>query len=342
MPAISVIVPAYNIEKYVDSLFNDILNQTFSDFEFILVDDGSKDKTAELIKAYCEKDTRVKYIYQENQGAGIARNNGIENAQGQYVICIDGDDMYTPDFLEKLYTRAIETDADITICSFSQLDMRTNYLSHNKGLVISALNGKEIFSRKDVEDILEVSNPGPVNKLYKRDFILKNGLKYSGTKTMNDTYFSAMALILAEKIAYVEKDLTTYRFMNSTSCTNNRGKYVKNSIIAFNEIYTELVRRDLFEEVKQTFVNRVMSNIIYESSFEMTDEGIEALKNYLQNKPFCDFSKEQIENLFNLKRHEKQYFGYRCLAILTLGLNEKINKKLASFKNRIKNLSKIL
>lgn len=99
-PAISVIVPFYNIEQYVSYCLDSILAQTFRDFELICINDGSKDGTRELLDAYAEKDSRVKVIHQENQGVSAARNNGLQLAAGKYIAFIDGDDAVTPEYLE--------------------------------------------------------------------------------------------------------------------------------------------------------------------------------------------------------------------------------------------------
>ena len=121
-PAISVIVPFYNIEQYVSYCLDSILAQTFRDFELICINDGSKDGTRELLDAYAEKDSRVKVIHQENQGLSAARNNGLQLAAGKYIAFIDGDDAVTPEYLEILYSEAEKSGADFAFCDYAKTE----------------------------------------------------------------------------------------------------------------------------------------------------------------------------------------------------------------------------
>ena len=118
-PAISVIVPFYNIEQYVSYCLDSILAQTFRDFELICINDGSKDGTRELLDAYAEKDSRIKVIHQENQGQSVARNNALKRAVGKYIAFIDGDDAVIPEYLEVLYKEAERAKPDLVFCKSS-------------------------------------------------------------------------------------------------------------------------------------------------------------------------------------------------------------------------------
>ena len=113
-PKVSVLMPAYNVEKYVGAAIESILNQTFSDFEFIIINDGSTDNTAKIIKEYAKKDKRIRFIdNKNNRGVSVSRNMGLDIAQGEYVGFIDADDYVDNDFYEKLYNTAITENADI-------------------------------------------------------------------------------------------------------------------------------------------------------------------------------------------------------------------------------------
>ena len=99
-PLISIIMPSYNQGSYLSEALDSVLAQTYANWECIIVDDGSKDNTPEVAKEYCEKDSRIKYIYQENSGVSAARNNGIAYSKGEYILPLDGDDKIAPEFLE--------------------------------------------------------------------------------------------------------------------------------------------------------------------------------------------------------------------------------------------------
>lgn len=117
-PCISVIVPVYKAEEYLYRCVNSLLGQTFSDFEVILVDDGSPDNSGAICDEYALKDKRVRVIHQPNAGVSMARQKGLDNARGEYVIHADPDDWVEPDMLKELYAKAKEEDADMVICDF--------------------------------------------------------------------------------------------------------------------------------------------------------------------------------------------------------------------------------
>ena len=120
--AISVIVPVYRVEKYLPACIDSILNQTFTDFELILVDDGSPDRCPEICDEVARRDARVRVIHQANAGLSAARNAGIEIAHGEWLGFVDSDDYIAPQFYEKLYQTAQRTDADCVMCSVQNVD----------------------------------------------------------------------------------------------------------------------------------------------------------------------------------------------------------------------------
>lgn len=115
---ISVIVPIYNIQDYLEECIKDILNQTFIDFELILVDDGSKDNSGKICDEYALKDERIRVFHKENGGVSSTRNLGLSVAQGEYIAFVDGDDKIENDYLEKLYEGIKDSDADVCLCKF--------------------------------------------------------------------------------------------------------------------------------------------------------------------------------------------------------------------------------
>lgn len=115
---ISIIVPIYNMEKYIDRCVESLINQTYSDIEIILVDDGSKDASGERCDYYAEKDTRIKVIHQKNRGISGARNRGIECAAGEWLLFVDSDDYVEPRFVECLYREAMSAEVDIAMCNY--------------------------------------------------------------------------------------------------------------------------------------------------------------------------------------------------------------------------------
>ncbi|MDR2956728.1 MAG: glycosyltransferase, partial [Coriobacteriales bacterium] len=113
---ISIIIPAFNAEEYIEQCLDSIINQTFKDIEIIVVDDGSTDSTEKIVRRYMATDTRIRIVKQPNMHAGIARNAGKRIAIGKYLLFLDADDFYELDMLEKMYLSAEEHQTDITIC----------------------------------------------------------------------------------------------------------------------------------------------------------------------------------------------------------------------------------
>ena len=118
MPKISIIVPVYNVEQYINRCIDSLLGQTLKDIEIILVDDGSPDQCPQICDEYARKDSRIKVIHKKNNGLGYARNSGLELATGEYIAFVDSDDYVNINMYEKLYNETINNNFDIVYCGF--------------------------------------------------------------------------------------------------------------------------------------------------------------------------------------------------------------------------------
>lgn len=126
MPKVSIIVPIYNVEKYLDRCMSSLLNQTLKDIEIIMVDDESPDNCPQLCDEYARKDERVKVIHKKNGGLGLARNSGLEIATGEYVAFVDSDDFVDINMYQELYSTADSYDSDIVYCGFYEYKNESN------------------------------------------------------------------------------------------------------------------------------------------------------------------------------------------------------------------------
>ncbi|MFD2306498.1 glycosyltransferase family 2 protein [Enterococcus termitis] len=164
MPEISIIVPVYNVEKYLDKCVQSILNQTFKDFELILVDDGSPDNSGVMCDQYAEQDARVSVIHQENGGLSAARNAGIEKAKGRYLGFVDSDDYIAEDMYELLYTNLKREDADLATVGFLDIYAGKEPVIKEKKYIVTDMIGaaKITFEGK-------LSTISATNKLYKKE-----------------------------------------------------------------------------------------------------------------------------------------------------------------------------
>ena len=138
MIKISIIVPVYNTEKYLGVCLDSLISQTYKDIEIICVDDGSTDNSLQILNDYAAKDSRIKILTQKNQGPSVARNLGLEKAKGEYITFVDSDDWVSIDMCEKIYSKAIDTNADLVLFPHSRvtntnisLDDRLQKLQHS-------------------------------------------------------------------------------------------------------------------------------------------------------------------------------------------------------------------
>lgn len=210
MVDISVIVPIYNAEKYLNKCVDSLINQTKKELEFILVNDGSTDKTEEIIKSY--KDSRIKYFKNKNQGIGKTRNFGIEKATGKYIMFLDSDDYLKNNACEILYKSVEKTDADLAICDF--------YKIYDSGVEekIKLLSFKPTTLRK-TPSLVNKINLAPWNKLYKKELITKNKIKFVENLKYEDAPFVIEAFSKAGKIIKVDEYLNYYLIHGNSETT---------------------------------------------------------------------------------------------------------------------------
>ena len=175
MPAISVIVPIYNVEKYLPQCLDSIIRQTFSNIEIICVNDGSTDNSSEILADYAQKDSRIKIVDKKNGGLSSARNAGMKVATGEFISFIDSDDWIDETMLEKLYNNIVFLDTDISICAVHQFDEEKQQLDDTNAYFTLGYFDKsfdnKVFSYIDAKDFLMNVCVMAWNKLYRKSFL---------------------------------------------------------------------------------------------------------------------------------------------------------------------------
>lgn len=236
MPKISVIIPIYNVEKYLEKCLKSVVKQTLKDIEIICINDGSTDKSLEILKNFAQNDNRIKIINQKNSGPSIARNKGIKCAQGEYVSFIDSDDYIDLDFLEKLYNSAKKYDADIAVGGIKRI-RKYKWKYHLK---INTSEVTENIDRKflicDVPDKCYVWN-----KIYKLSELNKNNLMFEENVYFEDRCFTAQALVYLKRLVTVPDIYYNY-WTNPKSIVKTKSpkkdadsKYTKEKMMKFLE-----------------------------------------------------------------------------------------------------------
>lgn len=250
---ISVIVPIYKTEKFLEKCVNSILQQTYKDLEVILVDDGSPDGCGEICDAYAQKDSRVRVIHKENGGRSSARNAGIECAQGEYLAFVDSDDWIDPEMYETLLRLAKETDADIAECSYR---FYRPWKTENK--VLDGENTGKISVYSNVE-ALEKLYFGPQlfseiaimvwNKLYKAS-IFEN-IRFIEGYNFEDVEITPRVLYKAKKIAKIDRSFCNYNIHLNTYSTSGMK-------ISVNKVWDGIyMRQKVMEFFSQNYVEKI-------------------------------------------------------------------------------------
>ena len=202
-PKVSVIVPVYKAEAYLHRCVDSLLEQTFRDFEVILIDDGSPDRSGEICDEYARKDDRVKVIHQPNGGVSMARQKGLDNARGEYVIHADPDDWVEPDMLEELYAKAKEEDADMVICDF--------YSHYGKVVRYNTQRPASLAPVRVAGELFQQLHGSCCNKLSRRACYNDFGVRFpQGISYCEDTYVNVSLLIRGIKVAYLPKAFYHY------------------------------------------------------------------------------------------------------------------------------------
>ena len=205
--AISVIVPVYRVEKYLPACIDSILNQTFTDFELILVDDGSPDRCPEICDETAKRDARVRVIHQANQGLSAARNAGIEAARGAWLSFVDSDDFLAPDFLETLHDAAVRAGADCVLCGVQLTDEAGQKIGQPLSVADGVRTGRSIL--ETLCRAPEIPYLVAWNKLYRRDVF--QTLRYPVGMQNEDTYLAAELFDTVQTVICVSKPMYFYR-----------------------------------------------------------------------------------------------------------------------------------
>lgn len=218
MDKVSVIIPVYNVEKYIRQCVESVICQTYKEIEIILVDDGSTDSCPDICDAYGERDSRVQVIHKENGGLSDARNTGIDMAQGEYIVFVDSDDYIASDAIEKLYKKAKEKDADMVLCRFACIDEEGKELRRTLKPIERPIWPAERFWNcyYNGDTVFCVV---AWNKIYRRDLFC--AIRYDVGKYHEDEF---MIDRLVKKCRFVDmlEDTLYYYRQRTGSITNNQ------------------------------------------------------------------------------------------------------------------------
>ncbi len=325
MKKVSVIVPIYNVEQYIERCAVSLFQQDFEDIEYIFVNDGTPDNSMDVlqktIKKYPNRATQVKiFHHSQNKGLGVARNTGFKNAIGEYIINIDSDDWCELDMISSLYAKAKETDADIVVC-----DTFINY------------NHKEVYRKQEcAEDnlknlFLAKINAFLPNKLIKRELYIRNKLSSPAQISMaEDRWLSVRLFFYAKKIVHVSKALYHYSQENTNSICSNISFKTWDDLrwyVQTTEVF--LKEKNLYQRYKKEFLINNLFYIIwlsegnnYKKNIKYVSPKSDKLK-YLWQIPTLNIGNKLIFSFYILNLPFVANFLIRCKDMLRKVLKSK-------------------
>ena len=318
MPKISIIIPVYNAEKYLEMSLNSVRNQTFTDYEVICMNDGSTDNSLLILKKFAEQDNRFKIYSQSNSGGSIARNNAIKKASGKYVAFLDNDDIYHPNYLEILFHNIENYKADVSCCSYIRFEGDEYYKFNQdndikKHIFVSENPFIDKFKRKKKIETLMWT------KLYKKELLQE--IKFSEKlPAINDILFNVEILLKSKKLVQTKEKLIAYRIIPTSQTmkklTLNRLEEYRNLAIELKQLskryekYNNIIEKIIANYVYGMYVSEVKNKYkidIYREIYEKIVQDITVLKEGNIFNPHKLKLIRQIQLYLFLKNIKKQF-----------------------------------
>lgn len=313
---VSIIVPIYNVEKYLLKCLVSISKQKFSDFEVILVDDGSTDNSKEICKKFAEKDSRFNYFYKNNGGLSDARNYGLRRAKGKYIIFIDSDDFVEKDYVSVLYEGIKTSNSEICICSFNEVDTKGRKIKEVKVGEKNIVSGKELI-KKHFTNAFNVANIVAWNKIYRHDVFKE--VHYISGKYFEDEFIFVPLFWNLKKISFVSNAEYNY-VQREGSITKSKFTEKKlNDNLEFREERINFFNnkdKKLYEILIQDYKNYIISLIKDNTKF-LSAQSIKKLQekyNILVKSSNAKGLKNRVKDFIgnkNLKFFNIRYYGKR-------------------------------
>ena len=295
---VSVIVPVYNVEKFIDKCLNSLVNQTLKEIEIIVVNDGSPDNSQKIIDKYVKKyPDKVKSFIKENGGQGSARNYGLKQANGDYIGYVDSDDYVELEMYEKLYNKAISDNLDIAICG--NYNVSEDYKNKKVDLEFIKFEDNKInalFGKKAVW-----------NKIYKKSIVEK--LEFRSKVWYEDFDFSIKAICSAKKIGYVNEPLYDYLLREGSTMNNSNVKRNLEIFDAFDDILSyikhnkkeEYFNKIEFLAIDHIYISAIVRVLKADADKKIKSETINELICYM-NKNFPDYKNNEYINTLSRNR----------------------------------------
>jgi len=337
MPEISVIVPVYNVENYLDECIESILNQSFSDFELILVDDGSPDKCPEICDNWAKKDSRIKVIHKKNEGVSVARNAALDIASGKYITFCDSDDFFDNNRLFILFSSAREEKADLVVSKYTPYndirgDLINIELRHHIG--ITEYNTDcEIFDY--IISIGKKHGWEVCTRLFKADIIKMNNIRFPTTceNYAEDLAFSLAYSLYANRIISLEYSGYYYRIRSGSMMRNSEAVVKLNQLNEVSAWFFEWYRSKFKTkeyQLRYSIIHFLIMHIEYMKL--IGTDNYSYMQKYISDIQNQKWFKKQTRNIFKCKKELQLYYGKRVKQQILLFSHYCIHKNWFLFK----------
>lgn len=263
-PKVSVILPVYNVGKYLRQSLDSLINQTLKEIEIICVNDGSTDDSYEILEEYKAKDPRIKVIHKENKGTGAARNDGLRLATGECIGFVDPDDWVKPNMFERLYNEIKEKNLDIVMCMPDGYDEQ-NALNAPFPYFVDA-NFENIIDDRvfNWRDLSPFSYPMCVwNKLYTKELFDKNNIEFAEGLDFEDHKVIFGTLLTAQRMYFLREKLYVYRFNREGSVLTDNNRRLIDHIKIFNIVENLMKETNTYNILRNDFLEYKIHNILY-------------------------------------------------------------------------------
>ncbi|MBQ3089400.1 MAG: glycosyltransferase [Oscillospiraceae bacterium] len=305
---VSVIMPVYNAERYLHQTLNSLLIRNEVQFEMICVDDGSTDRSLEILREYEAKDSRVRVFTQANAGAGAARNYGMQFARGEYLSFLDADDFFDSDMLRRAYDEAHTKGTEITAFRCDQyIESTGQFQSMGYTVNMDLLPARKIFAGQDIpQNIFKAFVGWAWDKLFLADFVRENGLRFQEQRTTNDMLFVFSALVKAQRISVLDRVMAHHRRdSGSLSVTREKSWHCfYDALVALRE---QLKQWNLYQRFERDFIN-------YSLHFSLWN--VTTLRGASYYKLYDKLTSQWLKELGVLDREESYFYNQEEYRIL--------------------------
>ncbi|PJX25514.1 hypothetical protein CAP48_05570 [Advenella sp. S44] len=256
-PAVSVVVPVYNLEFYIDRCLASVANQTFEQFEAIIVNDGGTDDSQLIIDEYVQKYPHIFRPYTKpNGGHGSACNFGIELARGEYIMILDGDDFIDPDTIEFMYSKATESNADLLIGNLLYI-----FSDHTAPYIPIPIQGEKLLS-DDERGMLFRNWPTPCGRLYHRSIFADKDVKFLPGVIFADANFVPKSYLAAKNIYYVNRELYNYDITRPTQSIKQTDKRIMNIVPVLRDMLDFYKKKNAFDQNQMNLMYYVVRHCV--------------------------------------------------------------------------------